>query len=383
MARWYQNIFWRLLKMFYIPGLRKKYNIEAVFHDREPKPPFILMANHSHKSDPYMVGGYMKHTVNYMANIDGVSDFQRKMADMVGAYGKKKGAPDFKAMKHTIELIKGGHAVGIFPEGDRSWDGETAEFIPGSVSLAKKYKIPIRVASLHGNYLSFPRWADNPRKGKVHIDFYTISKDEVIATDAAVLETKIKSILQHDDIKSEENRGIVFEGEGFAEGIQRLLWICPECKKQDTLEGIGNNIHCSSCDRQWTLDGSLKIAPTGIQGNDLKDWTVWQKSELKKICDERNKKILTETKSIILSEVIDREMASPCTGDLKLFHDRIEFHSEERETLVLNLDLVTHYIDNFNKVFEFDYDAKRYRALFDGKNASKWIYCMDYLKEGK
>ncbi|MDA3812171.1 MAG: lysophospholipid acyltransferase family protein [Spirochaetaceae bacterium] len=382
MARWYQNFFWRLLKMFYIPGLRKKYNVEAVFHDKEPTPPFILMANHSHKSDPYMVGGYMKHTVNYMANIDGVSNFQRKLADLVGAYGKKKGAPDFKALKHTIELIKGGHAVGIFPEGDRSWDGETAEFIPGSVSMAKKYKIPIRIASLHGNYLSMPRWADFPRKGRVHIDFFTITKEEVAATETYVIESKIKSILHHDDIKSEKNKNINFEGEGFAEGIQRLLWICPACGKQDTLYGLGNDIKCSNCQNLWTLDGSLKISPIGIQGDDLKDWAVWQKQEMKKICDDQNNNLLTETKNIKLAEIVNREVVNPCVGDIQLYHDRVEFHCESCEKITFNIELVAHYIDNFNKVFEFDYDPKRYRILFEGKNASKWIFCLDYLKSG-
>ena len=141
MATWYQNTVWRILKTLLFKKLRNKYNMSAIFHDEEPSPPFILMANHSHIRDPQMIGAYMKNTINYMANVEGVSGFQRFIAKLVGAYGKQKGAPDIKALKMTIDLLKDGHVVGIFPEGDRSWDGETAAFIPGSAVLAKKYKI--------------------------------------------------------------------------------------------------------------------------------------------------------------------------------------------------------------------------------------------------
>jgi len=380
MARWYQDVMWSVLRNTHCKKLNRDYNINIFFTMKNRPPPFILMANHSHKSDPYMIGGFMKHTVNYMANIDGVSDFQRKLADLVGAYGKKKGAPDFKAIKHTIELLKNGNAVGIFPEGDRSWDGETAEFIPGSVALAKKYKVPIRLARLTGNYLSQPRWADNPRKGKILIDFYTISVEEIAAAGVDETENKIRSILQHDDIKNPLNKDVVFTGADLASGIQRILWLCPKCGKQDTLSGHGDDVVCSSCSSQWQLDGSLRVTPADIQGADLKDWIIWQKEEMEALCDADSNSVLTGTDGILLSEVIDREDVNPCKGDLRLYGDRVEFVSDECENIIFNIDLLAHYIDNFNKVFEFDYDKKRYRIIFDGKNASKWIFFLDYLK---
>jgi 1-acyl-sn-glycerol-3-phosphate acyltransferase len=380
MARWFEDAMWFVLRNTKVLKLRKNYNMEVVFHDEEPEPPFILMANHSHEDDPYMIGGYMNHTVNYMANIDGVSDLQRYLSYLVGCYGKKKGAPDFKAVKHTIELLKSGNIVGIFPEGDRSWDGETVKFIPGSVALAKKYKVPIRLAKMTGNYLSKPRWADYPRKGKLQVDFYTISIDEIQAAEVSEMEERIWSILKHDDIKSPLNKDVVFKGENLASGIQRLLWLCPRCGEQDTLSGDGDSIVCSSCNSSWLLDGSMKISPEDVQGRDLKDWVVWQRKEMENLCDSNSENLLTETENIVLSEIIDRKMVHPCKGDLKLYADRVEFISDECETIVLKRELVLHYIDNFNKAFEFDYDKKRYRILFDGKNASKWIFFLDYLK---
>lgn len=380
MARWYQDVMWTLVRNTKVRRLVREYNIEAVHHDEEPKPPFILMANHSHEEDPYMIGGHMKHTVNYMANIDGVSNFQRKLADLVGAYGKKKGAPDFKAIKHTIELLKSGNVVGIFPEGDRSWDGETAAFIPGSVALAKKYKVPIRLARMVGNYLSKPRWADSPRKGRLIIDFYTISVEEIQASTVSEIEERVWSVLHHDDIKSPLNKGVVFSGENLASGIQRILWLCPQCGEQDSLSGQSDDIVCSCCGSRWRLDGSLKISPNDKQGADLKDWIIWQKGEMEKIIEDKSDSLLTGAKDIFLSEVVNRQLVNPGRGDLKLYGDRVEFIGDQGEKTVFEVNKLEHYIDNFNKVFEFDYNQKRFRIIFDGKNASKWIFFLDCLK---
>lgn len=383
MSRWYEDFFWGVMRCTYVRKLKKRNNVEVAFHDEEPTPPFIFMGNHSHSDDPFMAGGFLNHAVNYMANIAGGTYLQRKLASLMGIYGKKKGAPDIASLRHTIELLKGGHSIGIFPEGDRSWDGETAEFIPGSISIAKKYKIPLRLARLQGNYLTFPRWANTRRRGKVKIDFYTISKEEIERTPLEELRSKVKSILYNNDIKNPLNQKVKFTGDDLASGIEHLLWICPACGRQDTIRGRGDDIHCDSCGKNWNLDGSLKIFPAGIQGEDLKDWADWQRKEIIKICKQKGETRLTETENIILSRLEGRKVINPQKGVIRLYPDYIEFCSEDKESFNMDIEKVAHYIDNFNRSFQFDFENKRYQILFNGKNALKWIDFLNYLKSRK
>lgn len=380
MARWYQDLTWMILRNTKTKKLWKQHNVEAVYHDKFPEPPYIFMGNHSHAEDPYIIGGVLGDTIHYMANIDGVSDVQRVLSHLAACYGKKKGAPDFAAIKNTIELLKAGEPVGIFPEGDRSWDGETAPLIPGSTALATKYKVPIVLAVQRGNYLSFPRWADYPREGRIQIDYYTISKEEVEKLSPKELEEKVTGLLYVNDVKDPLNKDVVYKGNDFAAGIQRLLWLCPSCGEHDTLNGEGNDVVCSACNSRWTMDGSLRTAPTGIQGNDLKDWYDWQKEELKKVCNSKGDGMITSSTDIEFSELVDRKMTDPRRGDLKLYRDKVVFSCEGREDLVMDIAQVAHYIDNFNKAFEFDCDKERYRIIFNGMNAVKWIDLLDYLK---
>lgn len=381
MARWYQDLTWEILKSFKTRRLWKFHNVQPVFHGEFPDPPYIFMGNHSHGDDPYITGGVLGDTVHFMANIDGVSNVQRVLSHLAACYGKKKGAPDFAAIKKTIELLKEGEAVGIYPEGDRSWDGETAPFIPGSTALASKYKIPLVLAIQRGNYLSFPRWADYPRQGRIQIDYYTITKEDVESMSAEELEKKVTELLYVNDIKDPLNQGVVFTGENLASGIQRLLWICPSCGKQDSLAGDGDDILCGECRSRWTLDGSLRISPEGVQGTDLKDWYDWQKVKTAEICSSAGTEMITGSIDIEISELENRKMIDPRRGDMKLYRDRVVFSSEGRDDLVLNVSLIAHYIDNFNNAFEFDYGKVRFRVIFSGKNAVKWIDLLNELKK--
>ncbi|MBN2659207.1 MAG: 1-acyl-sn-glycerol-3-phosphate acyltransferase [Spirochaetales bacterium] len=381
MARWYQNLTWKVLIKLKTDKLWEFHNVQPEYHGEFPDPPYIFMGNHSHAEDPYIIGAEMGDIVHFMANIDGVSDVQRILSHMVACYGKKKGAPDFAAIKKTIELLKEGEPVGIFPEGDRSWDGETAPLIPGSTAIASKYKYPIVLAVQRGNYLSFPRWADNPRQGRIKIDYYTFTAEDVGSMTPQELEQKVTELLYVNDVKDPVNKDITFKGKDLASGIQRLLWVCPSCGKQDSIAGDGDDILCRACGAKWTLDGSLRIQPEGLQGRDLKDWYDWQKEKTAEIISAAGDDLITSTVDIELSELENRKMVDPRRGDMKLYRDRIVFSSPGREDLVMQVSDVAHYIDNFNNAFEFDCGKTRYRLKFSGKNALKWIDLLNQLKK--
>ncbi len=305
---------------------------------------------------------------------------KRLFSDFAGAFPKRKGMADMSSIKHTFKLIRGGHVVGIFVEGDRSWDGETEPIIEGVISIISKLKVAVRLANVTGGYLSYPRWAETKRRGKIIVEFRTISKKDVVSLSKDELSEKVTKIMYRNDLKDPRMEKVVFRGKRLAHGIENLLWLCPSCGIHDSLYGEGDIIICRGCGREWGIDGNQRINPGEAFGGDLKDWNDWQKSRIRELVAQKNKKPLTISKNVGLFEKIDGDEVSLGEGDLSLYEDRILFSPREKiEEIIFENPFVRDYIDNFNRNFQFNYKNKRFKIYFGNQNSCKWIFFLRHL----
>ncbi len=385
MASWYHHLFWKFLQITKAKRLCKTYNVEVISEIKEPKPPFLLFGNHAFMPDPYLLGRNIKFPINYMANVDAVSFFAKLGSKLVGIFPKLKGVPDINAVKIMFKLLKKKHAVGIFPEGDRSWDGETDEILKNITSIMKIAKIPVVLACITGNYLSGPRWAETTRQGKIFIEFKTLEKEEILKTGKKELYKGVCDFLYRNDIKDPRLKDVEFKGERLAEGVRFLLWLCPECNKHDSIKGKNNTILCTKCGAKWELNGNLKIAPKNKAGIDLKDWCDWQKKEIVRLCSEKKDSLITKTTGIDIYERVEKKVIFYCRGNLELYKDKIVFKADDnkKEELEFNIKEVLYYVDNFNDNFQFSYNEKRFKIKINGKNDWKWIYFLKHLQEAE
>jgi 1-acyl-sn-glycerol-3-phosphate acyltransferase len=382
MASWYHHITWRFTQATYCKYLRKKYHIEVISEKKEPHPPFIFLGNHAHRSDPFIFGLFIKCPLHYMANTEAASFIKQAAGKLIGIFSKKKGVPDIRAVRTMFTFIKKGHAIGIFADGDRTWDGETEKIIDNIPRLVKMAKLPLRLGSLIGSYLSGPRWAHTSRQGQITAKFTTLTKEEVLSMSKTELNNTLSAFLYRNDIKEPSNQAVTFTGEHLAAGIQFLLWLCPSCKAHDTIYGEGDTIICRRCRHHWSLDGNLRISPYISNGMDLKDWSDLQKEEIKKICVSYTGHTLTTSNHIALYTIRKNKARLYGHGDLELYKDKVLFkpYNNDKE-LLFDVKGIQSYVDNFNRSFLFFYDNNRYKLLFNGKNASKWIYFLRYLQQ--
>jgi 1-acyl-sn-glycerol-3-phosphate acyltransferase len=381
--KWYQWLSWKLLKYTFCINLKKKYHIKCITHRDRPNSQFLLISNHSHITDPFIIGSYESTPVSYLANYEKASLLKRIFSFAVRIIPKKKAVIDPKAIKITFSRLKQGENIGLFPEGDRSWDGETNKIYDNTIKFIRKLNIPIRMVKLRGNYLSFPRWAKSKRRGTIFVELSAIMKDELDAMTDEELQKAINNFLYTNDVKDPELQKVSFKGKNLAEGIEFLLWLCPACGKHDTINGEGDIIVCKSCGEKWIVDGNQRIEPKNKAGNDLKDWFDWQKTKIKEIIQNSDKEsILTKTNNvdIYLPRNYTYELYSK--GELILYKDKMEFQSsnKEKEKLIFETENILFYADNFNKDFEFNYHKDRIRILFNGKNSNKWIYFFKALQ---
>jgi hypothetical protein len=389
-ARVYRWIFWNILSRIAV-GLfiKTRYRFSLTPASQPyPAPPFLLFANHGTFMDPWMIGYYSNAFVNYMCNDDPFrkKGFIRWYLKKTGAFPKKKGASDYKAMKETLRRLKKRMAVCIFPEGQTSWDGETQLIYRDLVKLVKLARVPVVIARLQGNFLTKPWWAHTKRNGRIAITSRIVTPEQIkTLSDDALFDT-IRNGIYQNDIKDSENRKIPFTGTALAEGLERFVWICMECKNEDTLMTDGDSIRCTHCSGAWTIDPycSLSARTEGYAClDDLKEWNEMHKRIVReKIHAAHDETVLCTGKNIgLLRENAARGFDRKGTGTLQLTPSRLVYTADAGEQPGCSFErgALTDYVIQKKDIFECNCTGDYFRFDCTGQSPMKWIYYLRYL----
>jgi 1-acyl-sn-glycerol-3-phosphate acyltransferase len=114
-----------------------------------------------------------------------------------------------RAMRAGAAGLKAGKILNVYPEGQRSFDGELREFKAGAAILARELKLPIIPVALDGAFRVWPRHSWRFRLAKIRIHFgQPILPEEITASDDETaydqLTTTLRQRIQHllDDMRA-------------------------------------------------------------------------------------------------------------------------------------------------------------------------------------
>jgi 1-acyl-sn-glycerol-3-phosphate acyltransferase len=297
-----------------------------------------------------------------------------------------------------VRAIKRGESVGIFPEGDGSWDGETMDFARKIVKLLKLCAVPVVTVRNSGGYLTRPKWAESARRGKIQLQFDVIDADELARLSEDKLYELIKERIYVNDVKSSLATNVKYKGKKLAAGIQYLLWKCPRCEAEGSIAGKGNQVRCAKCGAAWDLSANLRVTPLmkaepGLASviQDLKDWNDWQKAAISnKVNGEAMNGCLAMTEGVRM-EVGRGSRKTPFrkkllfstvgTGRLRLTREALIMDylngAEER----FDIGEVKYCVECLNKYVKFYYQGIPRRIFFNGQNSYRYIEIMRELRE--
>ena len=243
-----QYILLGIYKVTYGLYIRKRYRLKlSPCSESLANGPYLLLANHCNNFDGLFLQCLLSKPIHFVVT-DSV--FKNRalggLMSLVGYIPKKKFVSDFKTIRQIIRSTRNGGIVGIFPEGRRSWDGKTVHISKPTYKLIRMLKVPVVTAKIKGAYLSEPRWANNKRYGTVEVELKTLLDAESLSRmSLSEIEEKIMAALEHNEFEWQKDKMIPFKGKGLAEGFERLLFMCPECKKYNTMDSSGERIWCT------------------------------------------------------------------------------------------------------------------------------------------
>lgn len=136
----------------------------------------IIASNHQTYLDPIWMSLPIKRRIRYLAMSESFGwPIIGKIILMLGAWPIQVEKGDPTSFRRTLQWLRGGSAVVIFPEGGRALpDGKLLRFKPGAVRMALEANAPILPITIRGGHRVWPKGHRFPRPAKVELVFHPL-----------------------------------------------------------------------------------------------------------------------------------------------------------------------------------------------------------------
>ncbi len=210
--------------------------------EKIPEGPYAVISNHTSYPDPLFVIDALNSYVRFPITTAHYEKFAW-FFDRVGMFPIKRYTVDVPAIMKFTKTMKSEGIIGIFPEGERNWDGRPLEVPEGVIRLLKMSPNPILPVRINEAHLLWPRWAKKLQKGiiKVEIGDPVDPQNYLKAFDYIFWDS--------------------FKDKKYADyrGIEKYLWKCPSCKTFGTIKSFKNGFRCDNCGAQWLTPTVEKV----------------------------------------------------------------------------------------------------------------------------
>ena len=288
-----------------------------------PKGPFIVVSNHQSFMDFLLTMlTIYPHRLNAVAAQKFF--FYRPLnwlMPLMGAIPKNLFDPDMRSVLAMMEVIKRGDRLLLFPEGRCTTHGPYMGMHRSTGKLIKKLGVPVLSCRIEGAYTCMPFWRKGIRRGQVRVllaDLFSTEDTQALSVDE--INSRIDARLSGEDVRSsgigaeamlggtgaearlsgaeaklsgenEELNGAdagtqsqaehlgLFKAKRLAEGLENILYYCPKCQREFTLQTTYNTIRCTACGSTATMSRNAELI-SGKNCNWPKTVAEWYKVQV-------------------------------------------------------------------------------------------------------
>lgn len=337
---------------------------------------YIVLSNHVTDYDPILVGLSFKKQMYYVASehITRWGWLYKVLNFVFEPIIRYKATVAASTVMDILRKVRKGNNVCIFAEGVRTWDGVTAPVVPATAQLIKSARCGLVTYRIEGGYFASPNWASsaNTRRGHLYgapVGIYT--KEELAKMSVEEIDEIIKRDL-HEDAYARQNKEMhSYRGKKLAEGMESLIFLCPKCRKNSTLESKKNTVTCSSCGCAFTYDkyGMLD----GIEQKTVYELNQWQRGELAK--DVENDIEYTALNASLFT-IEGHELKAVCEGDAHITSDAITIAD-----VTIPLSTISDMGMHGRRTLIFSTTDNYYELKIPkGKNIIKFLYYREFVK---
>lgn len=375
--------------------IRSRSRIEVERNDTTGlKPPYLILANHVTNWDPLYINCYVDEPISFVA---GASLFRNpllaKLLNYTGAIPKTKSKNDTRTIRGMLKAKQHGRVIGLFPEGNRNWDGTTEPLVYSTAKLVKLLNLPVVVATISGGHLSFPRWAERHRRGTIRLSFIKKWEAGALANlTPEAIHDLLTEALAHDEAQWQSRTGVSYYGKAPAHYLERLLFLCPHCETPGRLRSEQDLFGCTACGYtvRYTPQGKFAPFTHPLRFTTTRDWNRWQLERLEQAVLEPEQlasweQVMRDPVHLYVSEE-EQPFRSLGTGQLQWSADQatsLSFHGETGQAYSFPFNRLEGLNVQLHHKFEFYSGDKLYRLLFyqPRTSAYKWLKFITALEQ--
>ncbi len=250
------------------------------------KGPIIVIANHQAALDFINLIGATREPMSFVVSNSFYSTLPVKgMMDKLGVIPKQQFQTSLKDMHMMKAVIDEKHILVIYPAGLMCEDGLSTPIPEATYRFLQWINADIYMAKTYGTYFCTPKWSQKRRRGRTYLDIYKLfDKDELASTPLDEVRETMQNALLFDAYREQEELMIPYKHGENIEGLENVLYVCPNCKQEFTTTAKGSLISCTACGFAEESDkyGFLhKKGDTGTEIRYVSDWSRMIYNDLK------------------------------------------------------------------------------------------------------
>lgn len=210
---------------------------------------FVVIANHECALDFVNLIGLCPRRMTFVISRSFYSTLPlQRIFDRIGVLPKQQFQTELADLKRMKAVVSAGEPLVLYPAGLMCEDGRSTPIPQGTWSLFRLLNVDIYMARTTGAYHVMPKWSKHLRPGRTYMDVYRLfTREELHSLSKEEIRRRTEEALSFDAYAEQDRLRIPYHRGDNVEGLEQVVYQCPDCRRKYTIRAKGNTLRCDSC----------------------------------------------------------------------------------------------------------------------------------------
>ncbi len=345
---WYRSFNKLFIRPIVCPIMKRIHRIHTVKFKDKLERPCLMMYNHVSDYDYIAYYDIFPYYTRYTLSDALVrTPFWRILVNILfDPILRRKGANADRVVESYRATLDEDICISMTAEGEETPNGVTSRPREKTGKVIKDLNVDLLFIRIEGCYFKKPSWAKNKSKCPTYAKAVAFYKREDLQkmTPEEINDLVYKETYVNNYNWIKKNNAIC-DRKDRAEYMESVLFKCPKCGSERSMKSSHDTLKCTDCGYSVDVDEHGLFVGKDVVFDNLYDWDVWQKEELKKELPEwendRNSVIAYDDHVRVKRLVNNNEELLYDDASISMSYNEIVIKNEKSEIRIPLNDLET------------------------------------------